>query len=305
MTLICLKFCANLVDNSNLKFIVGKGFVKKISIFGRKRLGLVFVTGSLRSYSDYYNTLGVSRTANISSIKKAYYTKCKQFHPDRIDIASGENKKEFLKVQTAYQALKSIESRKQYDTYLQSIEKSQYDFTEWKSHKMETYTGERDYTKYRTTPPASQGVNAKWSDFTWKDYAAFLFVAFSGVYIVNSEIKARKVRHRKYYYTQVDSKLSKSKVHLKRTSSEIVSNNDSVEHTTNIEATEGSLNSKKETKMSKKIKLLHKKHNTKKRKTDLFQEIKSTGSVSDTVMENLETSATAPASQKPINLTTW
>lgn len=62
---------------------------------------------------DYYNILDVSKTASQEEIKKAFYKKAHQFHPDK---NNGDEKK-FKEVNEAYQVLGNEEKRKQYDQF--------------------------------------------------------------------------------------------------------------------------------------------------------------------------------------------
>jgi len=65
---------------------------------------------------DYYEILGVARTASQAEIKKAYRRLARKFHPDvNPDNAETENK--FKEIQEAYSALSDAKKRKQYDTY--------------------------------------------------------------------------------------------------------------------------------------------------------------------------------------------
>ncbi len=65
--------------------------------------------------SDYYKILGVSKTAGIDEIKKAYRKLALQYHPDRGgDEATAEK---FKEVSEAYQVLSDPEKRSQYDQF--------------------------------------------------------------------------------------------------------------------------------------------------------------------------------------------
>jgi molecular chaperone DnaJ len=65
---------------------------------------------------DYYELLGVSRTATADEIKKAYRQRAREFHPDANpnDTAAAE---QFKKIAMAYQVLSDDEQRARYDRY--------------------------------------------------------------------------------------------------------------------------------------------------------------------------------------------
>ncbi|XP_050385282.1 chaperone protein dnaJ GFA2, mitochondrial [Argentina anserina] len=63
---------------------------------------------------DYYETLGVSRNASASEIKKAYYGLAKKLHPDT-NKDDPDAEKKFQEVSKAYEVLKDEEKRQQYD----------------------------------------------------------------------------------------------------------------------------------------------------------------------------------------------
>jgi DnaJ-class molecular chaperone len=68
------------------------------------------------SQRDYYETLGVSRSASADEIRKAYKKLARQFHPDANTDDPGAQKK-FAEITEAYEVLGTDEKRKKYDQF--------------------------------------------------------------------------------------------------------------------------------------------------------------------------------------------
>ncbi|XP_054848489.1 dnaJ homolog subfamily A member 3, mitochondrial isoform X2 [Eublepharis macularius] len=76
-----------------------------------------FHTSSVASAKeDYYQILGVPRTASQKEIKKAYYQLAKKYHPDT-NKEDPKAKEKFSQLAEAYEVLSDEIKRKQYDTY--------------------------------------------------------------------------------------------------------------------------------------------------------------------------------------------
>ncbi|MDP8292634.1 MAG: DnaJ domain-containing protein, partial [Candidatus Orphnella occulta] len=70
------------------------------------------------SQKDYYDVLGVSRTASADEIKKAYRKLALKYHPDRVsDDDKTEASEKFKEATAAYEILSDSTKKSQYDQF--------------------------------------------------------------------------------------------------------------------------------------------------------------------------------------------
>src|SRR5476649_1150098 len=105
-------------------------------------------------FRDYYQTLGMKRTATADEIKKVYRRLARKYHPDVSKEPNAEAK--FKEVQEAYEVLKDPEKRAAYDQ-LGNEAKSGQDFRpppDWGSG-----------FEFRGRPHGGSEADSQFSDF--------------------------------------------------------------------------------------------------------------------------------------------
>src|SRR5688572_1948796 len=65
-------------------------------------------------FRDYYETLGVTRTAKEEEIKKSYRKLARKYHPD-LNPNNKQSEEKFKEIQEAYEVLSDSDKRQKYD----------------------------------------------------------------------------------------------------------------------------------------------------------------------------------------------
>merc|ERR1712198_729133 len=83
----------------------------------RKRYMCILVDKNLRYTmgKDYYKVLGVDKSADADTLKKAYRKLALKYHPDKNKDPGAEEK--FKEISEAYEVLSDKEKRSTYDQY--------------------------------------------------------------------------------------------------------------------------------------------------------------------------------------------
>jgi molecular chaperone DnaJ len=86
---------------------------------------------SVATKRDYYEVLGVARTADAEEIKRAYRRLAMKYHPDRnqADNGGGESELKFKECSEAYEVLSDAGKRQRYDQYGHQGVTGQHDFS--------------------------------------------------------------------------------------------------------------------------------------------------------------------------------
>lgn len=102
------------------------------------------------AFIDYYQVLGVAKTATAEQIKKAYRKLARKYHPD-LNPDDNEAKLKFQQLNEAQEVLTDPEKRKQYDKYGEN----------WKHGEQHEQAQRQQQQSY-----GSGGGNAGWEDYS-------------------------------------------------------------------------------------------------------------------------------------------
>lgn len=109
---------------------------------------------------DYYDILGIAKNSSEDEIKKAFYKKAHQYHPDK----KNGNAEKFKEVNEAYQVLSNKEKKAQYDQFGQTFEQAQSQGGSYGGFSGNPFGGF-----------SSQGFNVNFEDFDFGDIFSSFF----------------------------------------------------------------------------------------------------------------------------------
>lgn len=101
-------------------------------------------------FIDYYKTLGLSKTAKESDIKKAYRKLARKYHPD-LNPNDKEAERKFKELNEANEVLSHPENRKKYDKYGENWQNAeayeQAQRQQQRTSQQRTYGGQQNYNE--------------------------------------------------------------------------------------------------------------------------------------------------------------
>jgi len=117
-------------------------------------------------YKDYYKTLGVSKNADKSEIKKAYRKLARQYHPD-VNQGDKAAEEKFKEVNEAYEVLSDPQKREKYDRFGSQWQQysrtggrpEDFDWSQWTSSP-----GSQTYTRTVTPEELEQILGGGFGD---------------------------------------------------------------------------------------------------------------------------------------------
>jgi curved DNA-binding protein len=137
-------------------------------------------------YKDYYQTLGVSRSAHEDEIRKAYRKLAKQYHPDR-NRGNRAAEEKFKEINEAYEVLSDPQKKARYDQVGS-------DYQQWQRSGTQ---GGFDWSQYAGGMPQG-GSRVEYADLSdmFGNFSDFFQSIFGDIPIQQSDSFTRRQRAR-------------------------------------------------------------------------------------------------------------
>jgi curved DNA-binding protein len=137
------------------------------------------------AYIDYYQTLGVEKTASAADIKKAYRKLAKKYHPD-LHPNDAAAKRKFQEINEANEVLGDADKRKKYDEYGANWKQSEQ-YEQARQQQQRQYSGQQGGGGYSSYGGDFGGFGgggfggfSDFGDFGESGYSSFFENLFGG-----------------------------------------------------------------------------------------------------------------------------
>ncbi len=149
------------------------------------------------AFIDYYEVLGIPKTATADDIKSAYRKLARKLHPD-LNPNDKEANKKFQQVNEANEVLSDPEKRKKYDTYgkdwehaeeFEKARQSQGQYTGTGGQGTAHNFGDEDFSDFFTSMFGGRSAESRSSQakFRGQDYNAELKIALTDAYTTHPQ----------------------------------------------------------------------------------------------------------------------
>jgi curved DNA-binding protein len=156
-------------------------------------------------YKDYYNILGVERSASADDVRKAYRKLAMQYHPDR-NPGNKQAEEKFKEINEAYQVLSDKDKRARYDQLGSA-------YSNWQQRGGSP--GDFDWSQWFSGQPGGGNVHVEYGDLNdlfggggFSDFFQSIFGGLGGMSGMGSA--ATRTRAMPSYQQQVEISLQEA-----------------------------------------------------------------------------------------------